>query len=85
MLSGFKSMLKMVERQSNIKLIALQYDQGTKYTEIDEYYEEKEIEVKISGAYAKQQNSASERLNLILEERSRAIIAVANLLLDNSL
>ena len=78
-LENFKSVLKMMERQANQKLIVFHHDDGTEYNASDIFCQEKGIQVRESAAYAKQQNGAAERLNRTLIERGKAALKASGL------
>jgi hypothetical protein len=78
-LSKSRSVIRIAERQSNTKLIAIQHDEGTEFTDTDKFCSDKGITVRETAAYASHQNGSIERLNRTLVERARAMLLASGL------
>lgn len=73
--------MRFVEKQTGLKVKAVQFDNGTEYCNrtLDSFFKTEGIQRRLSTAHTPQQNGVAERKNRTLVESARCMLTQANL------
>jgi histone deacetylase 1/2 len=75
----FHNFQKLVERQFDIKILALQSDWGGEYEKLNSFFQKIGIEHHVSCPHAHQQNGSTERKHCHIVEVGLALLANASM------